>query len=172
MDTSLTMTRRQALAAAGLLLTAPLLEAAQDVPVTQPAEPIIDIHQHTNYSGRTDEQLLFHQSRMGVTQTILLPAGSVVNRPSTHDGKTNGLAAQCGGNETVVKIVREHPGEYFNFANEVPDLPEARDEIVKYLKAGAAGDWRAEVFRALRFAVYRAGGADRRRVWRAGAFAF
>ena len=80
------------------------------------ADSIIDIHQHTNYSGRTDEQLLFHQSRMGVTQTILLPAGSVVNRPSTHDGKTNGLAAQCGGNETVAKIVREHPGEYFNFA--------------------------------------------------------
>jgi len=112
---------------------------AQDVPATQPAEPIIDIHQHTNYSGRTDEQLLFHQSRMGVTQTILLPAGSVVSRPSTHDGKTNGLAAQCGGNETVVKIVREHPGEYFNFANEVPDLPEARDELVKYLKTGALG---------------------------------
>ncbi|HXK03710.1 MAG TPA: amidohydrolase, partial [Verrucomicrobiae bacterium] len=40
------------------------------------AEPVIDIHQHTNYSGRTDEQLLAHQRTMGIAKTVLLPAGS------------------------------------------------------------------------------------------------
>ena len=55
------------------------------------AEPIIDIHQHTNYRERTSAQLIAHQQAMGVTQTILLPAGSPVSRASTADGKHNGL---------------------------------------------------------------------------------
>ena len=38
------------------------------------AEPIIDIHQHTNYRARTSAELIAHQQAMGVTQTILLPA--------------------------------------------------------------------------------------------------
>ena len=38
-------------------------------------EPIIDIHQHVGYSGRPDHVLLAHQRAMGVTTTILLPAG-------------------------------------------------------------------------------------------------
>lgn len=113
--------------------------AADETPTTQPAEPIIDIHQHTNYKGRTDEQLLRHQIAMGATHTILLPAGSVVNEPATHDGKSNGLAAGCGGNETVLPIARAHPGQYSFFANEVTDLPAAREELTKYLKLGAKG---------------------------------
>ena len=110
-----------------------------ETPSSQPDEPIIDIHQHTNYSGRTDEQLLYHQKAMGVSLTLLLPAGSVVNRPSTHDGKTNGLMAKCGGNDTCVKIAHDHPGEYRFYANEVPDLPQARAVLTKYLKMGAVG---------------------------------
>ena len=74
---------------------------------------------------------------MGVTQTILLPAGRPVNRPSTHQGKSNGLAAQTGGNETVRALALEFPKEYLFGANEVVDLPEARAEIEKYLKLGA-----------------------------------
>ncbi len=108
-------------------------------PASRPAERIIDIHQHTHYSGRTDEQLLHHQQAMGVTQTILLPAGSEVIRPSTHDGKSNGLAATCGGNDTAVAIAAAHPGEYRFFANEVPDLPDAGDVLRKYLKRSALG---------------------------------
>lgn len=93
-----------------------------------PAEPIIDIHQHTHYSGRSNQQLLAHQRAMGVTTTILLPAGRLY-----------GLAAECGGNETVVEMARAYPKEFLFFANEVPDLPEARAEIEKYLKLGAIG---------------------------------
>ena len=100
------------------------------------AEPIIDIHQHTNYSGRSDQQLLAHQRAMGITTTILLPAGREVDRPSTHTGKSNGLAAKCGGNETVRAMAAAHPGEFVFGANEVVDLPEARAAIEKYLKLG------------------------------------
>src|SRR5689334_1505620 len=80
----------------------------------QPAEPIIDIHQHTNYSGRSDAELIAHQKAMGIHKTILLPAGSKY-----------GLAADCGGNDTVVAIARQYPKEYVYFANELPDIPEA-----------------------------------------------
>ena len=42
----------------------------------QSRETIIDIHQHTDYVGRTDEALIAHQAKMGITKTVLLPAGS------------------------------------------------------------------------------------------------
>lgn len=101
-------------------------------------EPIIDIHQHTNYRERTAEQLIAHQRTMGVTQTILLPAGSAVKRPSTADGKHNALGGVgAGGNETALTMSRQHPKEFFFGANEVTDLPEARAEIAKYLDNGA-----------------------------------
>jgi hypothetical protein len=41
-----------------------------------PSEPVIDIHQHTNYLARSDDDLVTHQRKMGVTKTILLPAGT------------------------------------------------------------------------------------------------
>ena len=104
-----------------------------------PEEPIIDIHQHTDYTGRTNEQLLIHQRAMGVTKTILLPAGRPMKIESTHNGKSNGLAAAVSGNEAGLAMVKAHPKEFVFFANEVPDIPEARGEIEKYLKLGAKG---------------------------------
>jgi hypothetical protein len=80
--------------------------ATTQVASTQPAwkGPIIDVHQHTNYHGRTDAALLHHQKRMGISQTVLLPSGSNVNTPSTLLGKANGLYAGAGGIETVAPI--------------------------------------------------------------------
>jgi predicted TIM-barrel fold metal-dependent hydrolase len=101
--------------------------------------PIIDVHQHTNYLKRPDEALLRHQQRMGVTQTILLPSGSDVNSPATHQGKANGLYAGAGGVETVAPIAAAHPGAYYFFANEVPDLPDARKTLETWLQRGAIG---------------------------------
>lgn len=92
------------------------------------AEPVIDIHQHTNYSGRTDSDLLAHQRRMGIAKTVLLPSGS-----------RYGLDAQAGGNETVLKLSRENPAGFTYFANELPDIAETRPEIERYLKTGAIG---------------------------------
>src|ERR1043166_5086753 len=120
--------RRQFIAASASLLLAPRTSLAAAETNPAPPEPIIDIHQHTNYSGRTDDQLIAQQRAMGITKTILLPAGRLY-----------GLAAQCGGNQTVVDLARRLPAEFVFFANEVSDLPEAREKIEKFLRAGALG---------------------------------
>jgi predicted TIM-barrel fold metal-dependent hydrolase len=65
---------------------------------------------------------------MGVTRTVLLPAGSKY-----------GLAVGAGGNESVVALARRRPDLFLYFANEVPDLPVARQVLEKYLKLGAIG---------------------------------
>ena len=132
-----TLSRRQFIGASAALLLTPRLNAADAD--AAPAAPIIDIHQHTHYHGRTDEDLIKHQKAMGVTLTALLPAGSSVVRPSTLDGRANGLQAECFGNQSVVNLAKTHPQEFLFFANEVPDLPQARAELKKYLKLGARG---------------------------------
>src|SRR5947209_29734 len=101
------------------------LAAMAAAPLCGAAEPIIDIHQHTNYAGRTDEELIRHQRAMGVTKTVLLPAGS-----------RYGLAVGAGGNDTVVALARRLPGEYVFFANELPDIAETRVVLEKYLRMG------------------------------------
>ncbi|MDQ3623865.1 MAG: hypothetical protein M3463_15475 [Verrucomicrobiota bacterium] len=130
-----TITRRRFLAST---LSASAAACSPPVRGADAAEPIIDIHQHTNYRDRDNTVLLAHQRAMGITHTILLPSGTPVSRPSTNDGKFNGLGgAKAGGNETVLEMARQYPQEFFFGANEVTDLPEARAEIGKYLKLGA-----------------------------------
>lgn len=101
------------------------------------AEPIIDIHQHVNYSGRPNATLLAHQRAMGITTTILLPSGRPVQSASTHDGVANGLQAEALGNDACERFAREHPREFVIGANEVPDVQGATEEIARYLKRGA-----------------------------------
>jgi predicted TIM-barrel fold metal-dependent hydrolase len=120
------LSRRSFLATSALVFSAPWLMGAESA--ARGAEPIIDIHQHTNYLGRSDAELVAHQRAMGVTQTVLLPAGRIY-----------GLEAEAGGNESVVKVAKEHPDEFAFFANEVPDHADARSEIESYLKRGAIG---------------------------------
>jgi len=90
--------------------------------------PIIDIHQHTNYSGRSNADLVAHQRKMGISKTVLLPAGSKY-----------GLAVGAGGNDTVVELARQYPKEFVFFANELPDLPQTQAVLEKYLQMGAIG---------------------------------
>ena len=92
------------------------------------AEPVVDLHQHTHYAGRTDAELIAHQQAMGITLTVLLPAGS-----------RYGLAADCYGNDSVVTLARAYPKQFVYFANELPDIPETKTVIEKYLKLGARG---------------------------------
>ena len=115
------LTRRQFLLTSAS--AAALIALADDAP-----EPVIDIHQHTDYAGRTDEQLIAHQRAMGVTQTVLLPAGRFF-----------GLEAACSGNDRVMELAQRLPNEFVFFANEVPYLSEARDEIRRVLRAGGLG---------------------------------
>ena len=113
------------------------------------AEPIIDIHQHTNYGSkrdtfwkqispaRTDAELVAHQRAIGATKTILLPSGREVLRPSTHDGRGNGLESTCTSNDACMAVAKQYPGEFAFGANEVSDLDEAPAVVEKYLKLGA-----------------------------------
>ena len=105
----------------------------------QPAsgEAIIDIHQHLGYSGRPDDVLLAHQRAIGAATTILLPAGRVATRPSTHGGVANGLQAEALGTEACAQFARAHRGTFLFGANDVPDLDGATREIERYLKRGA-----------------------------------
>jgi predicted TIM-barrel fold metal-dependent hydrolase len=102
-------------------------------------DQIIDIHQHVHYSGRDNASFLKHQDLMGISKTVLLPAGRVIDRASTHAGKSNGLAALIHGNAASMQLVKAHPDRFATFANEVPDVDEAVAEIEKYLKLGAIG---------------------------------
>ena len=101
------------------------------------ADPIIDIHQHVGYSGRPDDVLIAHQRAMGVTMTILLPAGRPVTTASTHAGAANGLQAQALGNEACYQFARGHATAFRFGANEVPDVQGATREIERYLERGA-----------------------------------
>jgi uncharacterized protein len=105
-----------------------LLSGCATVPLPEPAEPVIDIHQHTNYHGRSDADLFAHQKAMGVTTTVLLPAG-----------RYYGLDAQCGGNESVQRAAAQRPGSYLFFANELPYLKEADAVIRQNLQKGGRG---------------------------------
>jgi predicted TIM-barrel fold metal-dependent hydrolase len=116
--------RREFLGSVALLT----LGAPSSVAAEAPAEPIIDIHQHTNYVDRSNRQLVAHQRAMGVTKTVLLPAGRLY-----------GLDAKCGRNETVVELASSLPDEFVYFANEISDHAEARAEITRYLEKGAIG---------------------------------
>jgi predicted TIM-barrel fold metal-dependent hydrolase len=102
-----------------------------------PPAPIIDIHQHLSYSGRPDDVLLAHQHAMGVTTTLLLPAGRSVTRASTHDGVANGLQVGALGNDACRRFARAHRTQYLSGANDVPDLDDATQEIDRSLKDGA-----------------------------------
>lgn len=92
------------------------------------AEQVIDFHQHTNYHGRSDDALVAHQRKMGVSLTVLLPAGS-----------RYGLAADAERNDSVVALAERYPDEFVYFANELPNIPETREVLEKYLKMGARG---------------------------------
>jgi len=130
------LSRREFLAGSALLALAALAPGCKTLEKGAGSEPIIDIHQHVGYSGRSDEVLLAHQRDMGVTTTILLPAGRPVNTASTHNGISNGLQAQALGNEVCYRFAKAHPKHYRFAACEVPDLPDAAQVIEKYLKLG------------------------------------
>ena len=90
--------------------------------------PVIDIHVHCTHRGRPDEQILDHQRNTGIKTTVLLPGG-----------ETGGLGAGVAGNAHTVAFARQHPGQFYFFANENVFRPNAPREIERYLKAGAIG---------------------------------
>jgi predicted TIM-barrel fold metal-dependent hydrolase len=144
MMTSPALSRRDFLVGSAAALACTSLSRAAGAP-----EPVIDIHQHTNYggkrdsaylqvlAGRTDEQLRVHQRTMGVTKSILLPAGRTVNSDATHAGRSNGLEGTCTSNDACMELAKRFPNEFAFGANEVSDLADAPAVVEKYLKLGA-----------------------------------
>ena len=68
--------------------------ACSVVPTLDAAEstgPIIDIHQHVHYHGRSSKIMIAHQRAMGISKTILLPAGQPKVRKSTRGGRSTDL---------------------------------------------------------------------------------
>ncbi len=125
------MRRREFLAATVGALTAAGCggpEPAAEEVAADSGHPVIDFHQHTNYQGRSDEDLVAHQRKMGVSQTVLLPSGSRF-----------GLAADALGNDSVASLAQRLPEEFVYFANELPDIPETRQVLEKFLNLGAIG---------------------------------
>src|SRR5262252_4886350 len=94
--------RRRFIKTSALLVAGTALSGCQ-TSKTSP-ESIIDIHRHLGYSGRPADALLAHQRAMGITKTILLPAGRPMNSPSTHEGSSNGLEANCLGNDECYRF--------------------------------------------------------------------
>ena len=125
--TSQTISRRSLLAAGAFLIGNRQVATGQNVRNAD-ASRIIDIHQHTNYAGRDDATLITHQAKMGISKTVLLPAGSKY-----------GLAANCGKNDSVFNLAKQYPDRFVFFANELPDIPETKSVIEQYLKLGAIG---------------------------------
>ena len=120
-------TRREFLRHSGwLLAAAPFSDALAAATM---AEPIIDVHQHVQYSGRGDDVLVKHQRTLGVTTSVLMPSG---DRGEGHKGGSGEHAA-------VVALCRAHPGEFVFFANEITDHPDAVKNIERQLRGGAIG---------------------------------
>lgn len=106
---------------------------------TDGAEEIIDIHQHINFLGRRNDDLIAHQKAMGVSRSVLLPSGSEMALSSTHGGKSNGLAARVFGTEAAARFAAEHPESFVFFCNEVPDSDGSVAALEKWLTRGAIG---------------------------------
>lgn len=102
-------------------------------------EFIIDIHQHVNYHGRQNDAMIAHQRTMRVSKSVLLPAGTEMTRSTTHNGKSNGLAARVFGTEAAARVATQYPDQFVYFANEIPDLETTKTELEKWLKRGARG---------------------------------
>ena len=94
----------------------------------QGAVRTIDFHQHTTYLGRTDDELVAHQRKMGAHLTVLLPAGSMY-----------GLAAEVSRNDSALALAERFPSEFVWFANELPDIDQTRPVLERYLALGARG---------------------------------
>ena len=104
----------------------------------QNSQPIIDIHQHQYYKGRTVQELVAHQRMMGITTTVILPSARAFDRKS--DGsRLEPQRASMAGNEAAMGLVSEWPQEFVRFANELPTRSDGLRAIEKYLRNGGLG---------------------------------
>ncbi len=91
------LTRRDFLQTISALGAAPLLAGSAE------AEPILDVHQHTNYSGRSNEQLVAHQEFHRITTTVLLPGAGW-------------MLSELGDNASCAALQAGYPHKFVRFA--------------------------------------------------------
>jgi predicted TIM-barrel fold metal-dependent hydrolase len=130
------MNRRQFTKAAGIGTFAAV---GGGIVATSAEEEIIDIHQHINFHGRRNDELIAHQKAMGVSRTVLLPSGSAFAKSSTHGGRSNGLAARVFGTQAAARLAAAEPDSFVFFCNQIPDLDGAVEELESWLEKGAIG---------------------------------
>src|SRR2546430_10039251 len=108
-------------------LCAAALVAASGLPTAQTeSQPILDFHQHANYLGRNDQQLIAHQGYHHVTRTVLLPG-------------EGWMLSIVGDNEACPALVKQYPERFLLFA--CSDVAESRTPYVLrgYIRRGALG---------------------------------
>ena len=82
--------------------------------------------------------LLAHQRAMGVTTTILLPAGRPLTRPSTHEGQVERAAGPGARQRGLLAVRQSAPRRVpLRAPTRCPTSPDARAEIERYLERGA-----------------------------------
>lgn len=111
------LNRRQFLKAAA---ASPLLQA-----VSSPS-PLLDLHQHSPYSGRTHTQLLVHQAQHQVSTTVLLPG-------------EGWMRERLGGNQDCAALQADHPRKFVRFACADPAESRCVDVLRGNLQRGAIG---------------------------------
>src|SRR5262249_30616308 len=104
---------------------------------SQEDRPLLDVHQHSRYTGRTHAQLLAHQHERGVTTTVLLPIeGWTIQGGSSSVTDWNLVV---GGNSDCAQVEQENRGRYLRFASSDVSLSRAIDVIAGNLRQGAVG---------------------------------
>lgn len=114
-----------------LAVTAGAAACSSEAPVAKPApesvtetpQALLDFHCHTLHLGRTNEQLVAHQTAVGVTRTVLLPGAGW-------------LLEKIGGNEHCAELAKTDPDHFVLFAN----ADSAEDDAVATLDTWLKGD--------------------------------
>jgi len=90
----------------------------------------VDIHQHLNFWGRSDEDFLAHQKAIGAYMTILLPSDGITG--------LNGGGYPCSVSDTAAayEFCEAHEGFIFG-ANAPWDSPTLQADLAAYLDKGA-----------------------------------
>lgn len=116
-----TSTRREFLGTLAALAVPNLLASAQGEP-----ERILDFHQHTKYQGRSDQELLDHQTYHNISTTVLLPG----------DGW---MLSIVGDNASCAAFAAQRPGQFVRFACADPARSDAADALRENIRQGARG---------------------------------
>jgi len=120
LEAAATFSRRQFLGTLPAFIAPPSLSASLS------SQPVLDLHQHTNYLGRTNQQLVAHQAYHRVTTTVLLPGAGW-------------MLSELGDNASCAALEADYPDRFVRFA--CCDAAESRtpDVLGGNLRRGAIG---------------------------------